>query len=489
MRSPGPLLRAITLRVPAAEPPIRFPVAWAPNTWMPPLAFPCTVGLPEVSRPIQQSSTVLSAESRRIPHPTKRLITRLRTSDPELPAEKVRPVVGKPAPAPLSWTRVAPPVLPWMDTTPVTRGSADAGAIVGVPAPSAKVMVSAPADAFASWSAARSVHAPVPSSQTPSPADASLVSAVELTTKVAVVADGTTVTAPSRCVDRDQVVESIRIEWQDGDLPAALQETGAAREPWVGGEEPLLVDEERLLRGRVGRDDGAVAPHVQAALGVQDRQLALVSQRQERRRLALQREGGRHRLGDARVRRVQPAIAARHEDQLPPQAAAKSARWLPSNRPAASAVAGAGSAIRSGTAVRGPCAPSKTRSAGPCASTTAATQSRSPSRRLTSPAISAVSSPESSVTEACPKPPSPSPRSVVNVALPRSASTRSAVPSPSKSPAAIRFAGKPRAATFRSARKPPASGSVARTWISPSYRTARSSRPSRSKSATAVCRG
>src|SRR5262249_39618018 len=156
-------------------------VAPAPLTITPPPALPATLVLPEASRPIQQFSTVLPPDSMRTPAPAKRLITRLRISEPPLPEPRKSPLAPAPAEVPLSWIRVAPPVAPSMVTGPVTVGRADNGVMVGVAVPRLKLIVSAPASAFASWIAARSVQEPVPSLQTPLPGEESPPSPVELT--------------------------------------------------------------------------------------------------------------------------------------------------------------------------------------------------------------------------------------------------------------------------------------------------------------------
>src|SRR5438093_78145 len=97
--TPAPVLWEMTLRVPAAVPPIRLLVAAAPEMTIPPPALPATLVLPAESRPIQQSSTVLPADAIRIPVPlpVNRLMTRLRRSEPELPAASVSPSVPAPA--------------------------------------------------------------------------------------------------------------------------------------------------------------------------------------------------------------------------------------------------------------------------------------------------------------------------------------------------------------------------------------------------------
>ena len=124
-------------------------------------------------------------------------------------------------------------------TVPVIVGSELPVVIVWTPAPAiAKLIVSEPALALASWIAARRVQLPLESAQIPLPGLASPVSPLELTVRVSADADRTTagVTDPERRTTRSLTPSSFN---RIGSTATGSPETSSAAEEekrWADGE-------------------------------------------------------------------------------------------------------------------------------------------------------------------------------------------------------------------------------------------------------------
>src|SRR5581483_4681441 len=179
-------LPATTLRTPGVlEPPISAEPPLEVTSM--PIRFPATA-FPVVS-PTKLPWIVARAPSTSMPASPNLTMSRSFTVTDE--AESVRPSVLAPAAPPSTVISGSPAnpgcVLPSIVADSVIAGSRVAGAIVCAPEPIENAIRSSPADAFASWIAARSVHGACRTdavAQTPLPGATSGESPVDVTTNV-----------------------------------------------------------------------------------------------------------------------------------------------------------------------------------------------------------------------------------------------------------------------------------------------------------------
>ena len=318
------------------------------------------------------------------------LSTRPRTTQPSAERYSSVPLV-----VPVISTRPAACVGPSIVRGAVTCGRPGVR-IDGTPSPGiANVMVSAAGVAFASWIAARSEQSPLRSAQTPLPAAASERSVATSTTKVARTAGAYTESEPS----------DSRMTSPEADSPRTRIERVAA----ASAVRPST------RRGENASDAASSSSRVSASARFHERR-------------AFSRKS---RRPSCPIR----ATLRRGESEKFPRAMEVAATGSATD---ASAAEAAPDELWKITALPPPV---------PSAPFIVATTSGRPSRKPTSPDVSAVRAPGTARTSGSPKPPLPSPRRNRIDSPPDAAAARSACPSASKSPAKRKSGGADRAST------------------------------------------